>query len=428
VDGPISVGDVNFGGSTSDWHTILVGGFGRGAKGYYAMDITDPQNPKYLWEFSDTNLGYSYGNPSINKLPNGDWAVFVSSGYNNADGKGYLYALNPKTGAIKSGFPLSTGSGTATSPSNLGKLSSYITDLQSDNTADYMYAGDLNGDLWRFDLNPSATGHSGVAVLKLAHLQNAAGTAQPITTRPELSLVSGIRVVYVGTGEYLGDPDLQDTSTQSFYAIKDTLGAANLGGSTQATWNPRTDTGTVGGSTVPLFAQRKLISKANDGSQILAPDGSIARKICSGTSSQISSTTGNCINESGASVNFTDYGGWFVDFPESGERMNVDMNLTLGTLTIGSNIPASSACTTGGSSFLNYIDFRTGLSVAGASGIASKYLANALIVGINVIQLPDGTIGAIVTTSDDQHITIPPPVETDKFQGKRNSWRELDLY
>ncbi|HEY8096519.1 MAG TPA: hypothetical protein VIE65_10575, partial [Methylobacter sp.] len=119
---------------------------------------------------------------------------------------------------------------------------------------------------------------------------------------------------------------------------------------------------------------------------------------------------------------------WFVDFPESGERMNVDMNLTLGTLTIGSNIPASSACTTGGSSFLNYIDFRTGLSVAGASGIASKYLANALIVGINVIQLPDGTIGAIVTTSDDQHITIPPPVETDKFQGKRNSWRELDLY
>ncbi|TXG85813.1 MAG: hypothetical protein E6R10_11065, partial [Rhodocyclaceae bacterium] len=68
---------------TAVWKTILVGGLGRGGRGYYALDITDPANPKALWEFSDTNMGYSYGPPQIGKLSDGTWVVLLSSGYNN---------------------------------------------------------------------------------------------------------------------------------------------------------------------------------------------------------------------------------------------------------------------------------------------------------------------------------------------------------
>ena len=61
------------------WKTILVGGLGRGGRGYYALDITDPANPKALWEFSDTNMGYTARRRS-GKLSDGTWVVLLSSG------------------------------------------------------------------------------------------------------------------------------------------------------------------------------------------------------------------------------------------------------------------------------------------------------------------------------------------------------------
>jgi type IV pilus assembly protein PilY1 len=101
VDGSVVVGDVKSG---TTWKTLLVGGLNAGGKSYYAMDVTDPANPKALWEFTDPRLGYSYGNPIITKLQNGTWVVLVTSGYNNGtslgshDGQGVLYVLNAATG------------------------------------------------------------------------------------------------------------------------------------------------------------------------------------------------------------------------------------------------------------------------------------------------------------------------------------------
>ena len=82
--------------SAGQWKTILVGGLNRGGKGYYALDVTDPASPALLWEFTDANLGYSFGNPVITKLKDGTWVVLLSSGYNNADGLGRLYVVNAK--------------------------------------------------------------------------------------------------------------------------------------------------------------------------------------------------------------------------------------------------------------------------------------------------------------------------------------------
>lgn len=436
VDGLITVGDVYF---DSAWHTVLVGGLGGGGKSYYALDITNPLSPKYLWEISSAttgfeNLGYTYGNASINKLPSGSWAVMFGSGYNNADGKGYLYAVNPKTGAMVSGFPLTTNSGTTASPSNLGKINAWVDNLQVDNTATDVYAGDLEGDLWRFNLITNT-------VSKLAHLDNADSPtphAQPITTKPEMTEIDGTRVIFVGTGQYLAEDDKSNINVQSFYAIRDD--AVPVGG-----WNPRNDTN-AGGN--PAFLGRKLIGTFSDGTGIKKFDANCniqdARVVCSAESSPqviarddphtcgsqtINKWPDRCSNGETATVmNWEDYAGWYVDFPDSGERMNVDMNLSLGTLTFGTNVPVSNACTTGGYGWLNYLDYNAGLNVPGTELFASEKIGNALIVGINVVKLPDGSLAAIVTTSDNKHTTVEPSFTPDAFSGKRSLWREFDPY
>lgn len=441
IDGPITVADVNMGDNDADWHTILIGGQGAGGTSYFALDVTDPLNPTYLWQFSDSRLGYTFANPAVSKLPNGEWAVFFTSGYNNSDGLGYLFALNPKTGAIKSGYPLSTASGTAGSPSNLGKVALWATDPALNNTAEYAYAGDLNGDLWRFDLDPSASGHTTLPVFKLAHL-SAGGVAQPITVKPEIStLTNGTRIVFVGTGKYLELSDLTNTDVQSLYAVKDTLGAANLGGGTQTTWNPQTDL--VPSTTTPMFIQRKLISTKDDGSaitQVVNGATRNGRMVCTGASATVSAATGACANESGiVTMDWNTYGGWYTNLSETGERMNVDMKLVRGTLVFAGNVPSANSCTVGGSAWVASLDYATGLTVSGAGPIAGIQIADSLVVGLTVVKLASGDYKAIATKSNYQQETLAVPISSTSttgsggtgngaFGGKRGLWREFEAY
>ncbi|MCX7627174.1 MAG: PilC/PilY family type IV pilus protein [Methylophilaceae bacterium] len=453
VDGPIAVGDVYFDGS---WHTILVGALGAGGKAYYALDITDPFNPRYLWEISSTtpgfeHLGYTSGGASINKLPSGAWAVLFSSGYNNGDGNpgntvqnggGYLYAVNPQTGALLSGFPLATGSGTDSNPSNLGKIGAWVDNPRLDNVATYVYAGDTNGDLWRFDL-------SSRTVSRLAHLEGLtrptdgstpAPAAQPITTKPEMTLIGGKRVIYVGTGQYLAEEDRANTNVQSFYAIKDD--AVPSGG-----WHPRTDTGTVDG--VPgtrLFQVRKLIGSMSDGGSPptvtgITDNGKPARVVCAGESSYVLSKIedgqpkvdkcmGGPTDASGRPIemDWDKYAGWYVDLPESGERIDKDIDLKARKLVFASNVPSSSPCTTGGNSWYNQLDYKTGLSVPGSGLIASRKISNALIVGFNIVRLPDGSLVviAVLSSGNVEVVAVIPPADT--VEGKRSLWREFEPY
>ena len=161
VDGTPTIGDIYVNGA---WKTILVGGLNSGGSSYYALDVTDPVDPKPLWEFTDTNLGLTYGNPVITKRKDGTWVVVFSSGYNNGtgDGNGRLYVVDANTGAAPSGTPTvsniptmisdATPAGTSTIPSGLGKINAWIED-SSDNTAKRFYGGDLLGNLWRFDID-----------------------------------------------------------------------------------------------------------------------------------------------------------------------------------------------------------------------------------------------------------------------------------
>lgn len=239
--------------STSSWHTILVGGLGKGGKGIYALDVTSvpqavdttssstvekAQAGKVLWEFTDADMGYSYGPPLIIKTRKYGWVVAVTSGYNNTGGTlaghGILYILNIQTGAILQ--KIDTGAGSSTSSAGLTYATAYTQDV-TDGTVDQIYAGDLLGNVWRFDLTEAAVDSSGTATgnypspTLLATLKDPSKKAQPITTAPrvEESLSSNglatLRWVFVGTGKFLDITDLTDTQQQTMYALRDGSGS-----------------------------------------------------------------------------------------------------------------------------------------------------------------------------------------------------------
>jgi type IV pilus assembly protein PilY1 len=213
--------------TTGDWRSILIGGLGKGGKSYYAIDVTDPVGmaaseasvaSKVLWEFTDTDLGYTYGDSIVVKTPKWGWVVIITSGYNNADGKGYFFIINPKTGALLEKISTGVGAATAAGSAGLAFANAFVLD-GTDGTIDAVYAGDLLGNLWRWDV--SGTGIY-PAPLRLAILTDGANP-QPVTSRPLIEVHPSLkkRFVLVGTGRLLDNADINSTQGQSFYAIAD---------------------------------------------------------------------------------------------------------------------------------------------------------------------------------------------------------------
>lgn len=402
VDGSPQMGDIFVGGA---WKTIVVGGLGAGGRGYYALDVTDPATPKLLWEFSDPQLGLSFGNPIITKRADGTWVVVFASGYNNnvgaGDGNGHLFVLDANTGlpvnnhaatptplAIATFTSGTTPAGTAAQPSGLAKLNAWI-DSDTNNTARRFYGGDLLGNLWRFDIDDQVAPNE--KALLLGSMKLSDGTPQPVTVKPALAEIeyptaSGTKypVVFVATGEYLGVTDLATTTQQSIYAIKDPLLDASWG-------NLRTNSLVV--------------------TQTLTVGAGGVRTVTSNP------------------VNWTSQAGWRVDLPDPGERVNVNPQLVLNTLTVGSNEPSSDACTIGGSSFLYKFDIATGSTAAGESSVGT-FLGSVLVEGLTTVQLgsTSGSPGSIITIVTRSDATLETSTSSPTgFAGslRRTSWREL---
>jgi type IV pilus assembly protein PilY1 len=394
VDGSPKVGDVcpNTGGcSSNQWKTVLVGGLNAGGRGYYALDVTDPENPKALWEFTDSNMGLSYGNPVIAKLLSGQWVVLLSSGYNATnDGHGRLYVLDAYSGSLMRTI-VTPDSGSASNPSGLGRIAAYVDDALADNTIMRVYAGDMLGNLWRFDVNDMIA-PSGYEATLLAQF-TIGSSPQPITTKPELGKVGGKNVVFVGTGRYLGISDITDTAQNSIYGIKDELSATGWG-------NIRT--------AGCLVAQTLSSIDTDDSARTLTTNAVDLNSKC----------------------------GWAVDLNPGnksiGERVTVDPTLQLGVLAVAANVPTNKVCNVGGYSFLYFIDFRTGSTVTTAPTQAGKIIAgqkvgNALAVGTNTYRLPNKKVITNVTLSTDEHPSFGNPTSPDAGGGggRRSSWREI---
>lgn len=407
VDGTPVAGDVDMqntsgaNGNSNDWRTILVGGLGKGGAGFYALDVTNPVMAnesalasKVLWEFPNAststtykvNVGYSFGKPVIVKTASAGWVVLVTSGYNNGDdtggdGKGYLFVLNPSNGnVIKT---ISTGVGTNTSPSGLAQIAAYVENADVDNTTDFVYGGDLLGNVWRFDLTGSINSWG---VARLATLTDASSNPQPVTTAPELARIStpsGFkRMVYVGTGKYLGTSDVPaGTATQSMYGLVDN------------------------GAATPLISPLRSNLQAQ--------------------SYQTNTTTART-----ASTNIVDYAtkkGWYIDMTLPGERINTDPALGNSVLAFVTNIPSSDQCVPGGTSWLHFLDFRTGGKIDDPTAYSSTYLGNSLGSRPVLIQLPSGAIKAIVRQSDASTSVVGAPTDTPISGIRRVNWREIPV-
>ncbi|MDH5538557.1 MAG: PilC/PilY family type IV pilus protein, partial [Rhizobacter sp.] len=334
ADGSPTVGDVFYGGA---WHTLLVAGMRGGAKGVFALDVTDPNNfsesnagAVVRWEFQDPDLGHVFGQPLLVKTNNGRWSVIVSGGYNvgNASGRAMLFVLDAQTGALVR--KIDTGAGTAASPNGLS--SPAAIDSNGDGVVDAVYAGDLNGNLWSFDLQSATPASWGVGNGAVPLFTTPNG--QPITGRPDVTrFPRGGFLVGFGTGRYLAAADHTGTSAQAIYAI----------------W----DNGTNATVTLAQLQQQTIAATATrNGVEFRLSTHAV------GPAGDAGVTGDNVISKANF---YTTRRGWYVNLPTSGERVVSDARFRGGRLILASMIPdASSPCAFGGSGWLLEFDAITG--------------------------------------------------------------------
>lgn len=242
VDGQMTAGDVNFGTTGSpDWRTVIVGGLGAGGKGLFALDVTSASatdeneaKGKILWEITPAsagygNLGYTYGTPLIVRMNTGQWVAIVGNGYlNTGTGTAVLYIIDIKTGALVKA--LDTGSGSVGSPNGLS--SPTAVDTNFDGKVDRIYAGDIDGNLWKFDVSAAAaaswTAPASAFFPTATDISNGI-QRQAIVGAPDVAAhpITGY-LVYFGTGRLFTAADALSATVQNYaYGVWDGAPVAN---------------------------------------------------------------------------------------------------------------------------------------------------------------------------------------------------------
>lgn len=383
-----------------DWRTVLIGGLGKGGRGYYALDITDPTTwtsetavaSRFLWEFTDPRMGYTFGEPLVAKTAKYGWTVMVPSGYNNSDGVGYLFLINPRTGALLEA--IATPEGSTSAAINMAHISAF-TDNIADSTIDAVYAGDLQGNVWRFNLTGTGTYP---AAVKIAKLTDPSGGAQPVTTRVRLAidpLAPSKRFVVVGTGRLLDDSDVINSQVQSLYVFTD--GTSSNGGFFTTSTLPT-------GVSFPMTR-----SVLNNNTDVLTGVGS----------------------------NPPQPMGWFMDLPVVNNiamRVNVDMDVQLGAVQLGANLPDGQACAGGGTArawVLRLSNGQTALvtvnATTGARELVASVPIDSLVNTTSLINSRGQVIGLYGTNGQGVNGTgmISGDTNLSRALDGRLNWREV---
>ncbi|MCX8049881.1 MAG: PilC/PilY family type IV pilus protein, partial [Methylohalobius sp.] len=325
VDGEIAV-------STRDQtsgRNYLVATLGHGGKGLFTLDVTNPgafSTGDVKWEyFSDSDLGYMLGRPVIAKMNNGDWAAIVGNGYNSNSGKAVLYIFNLVSGSLLK--KIDTGVA-----SDNGLAAPGVFDADQDGDVDFIYAGDLKGNVWKFDVthsNPSqwkSAFMSGSTPQPFFVAKDPSNNPQPITAQITLAVNEvasdpnyGKRFVFFGTGSYFRSGDPADTQVQSWYGLIDDN--AQISGRSELVSRSILGEGTFAGKPVRTFS---------------------------------AATTGDMTGKKG----------WYLDFTtRAGERIvtaSKYYKLAEPTLIASSIIPVVDPCVPGGNGYVNAINPFTG--------------------------------------------------------------------
>lgn len=334
MDGQISSGDAYIStprdSTTVKWRTILVASPGRGGKGLVAIDVTDPTTlgaNQVMWEFTDPDLGYTLSQPVIMRLDNGQWAVAIGNGYNSANQRSVLFLINLATGSLIKKFDTENGDSTNTN----GMSSPVGWDSDRDGNIELLFAGDLRGNVWKFNVSGSNTGQwssaftsgngNNVVPAPLFIAQDPAGKRQPITAGVSLGLnpATNDLYVYFGTGRYISTGDPGDTSEQTWYGLID--GATAISNRSSLTQRTIASQQTVNSQLVRVVSQ--------------AVDGDMNNKR-----------------------------GWYLDLVYNNAALGERMILTpqmIGLAMVGATlIPDTDVCTPSGKGFLMAVDPFTG--------------------------------------------------------------------
>jgi type IV pilus assembly protein PilY1 len=361
---------------------ILAGGLGKGGAGFYALDITDGAAAdeaaaanKVLWEFRPANMGYSFGTPLVVKTRDG-WRVVVTSGLRNdagsgglgGDGRGHVWVLHPTTGAIEKEFLTPAGFDSSSTPLGLAHLAR-ASNLASGSTVRYLWGGDLQGNVWRFDLD-AATSSTAVRV---AQVKAPDGSTQPITVPMVVAPVPGSAsryYLYFGTGQYFSVDDVPGTSTPNAYATQ-----------------VETIYGVVDDTAVAAPALPDI--RRNNGANCPGIGGN-GDFTCQ-TATQDANGT---FTVSHNPVDLSSRRGFYLDVPVSGARVNTQAALTRGgTLVVIANRPSNVTCDPGGTSFLFQLSSATGGAVVKTYG-GSDYFTGGYALASAL-----SSRGVIVTSS-----------------------------
>ncbi|MGH3558657.1 MAG: pilus assembly protein, partial [Mycobacterium sp.] len=318
VDATPVAGDVFYDGK---WHTWLVGGVGSGGSEIYALDITDPDNiaaDQVIGDWDNTtltHLGTTVGTPVIARMHNGQWAIIFGSGLVPPPGAGapaaptegaYIGLIDPDTGAVA--FQFLDTKATPTGVNGAAGGIAYVSqaDLDGDGIADYLYAGDTQGNVWRFDVT-DGDASKWSAVAKPLFVATDGTNRQPITTAIlPLSVQTGLvtrAMLYFGTGQ-----QTPQTTTASITYMKGQQTFYGIWDWDMHDWNSKAPTAKYAELTgSPAISRDGLLTQSVDG-------------LTDATHRYLSSTGTVCWKDdptaSGCSGR-AQYG-WMFDLPDSG--------------------------------------------------------------------------------------------------------------
>lgn len=242
----------------------LVATLGRGGKGLFALDVTNPLGfgaGDFKWEYfdaTDNDLGYMLGRPVLAKMNNGAWAVIVGNGYNSNSGKAVLYIFKLDNGSLLRKIDTKVAG-------DNGLAAPGIVDTDNDGDVDVIYAGDLKGNVWKFDVsstNPSgwkSAFMSGSTPEPFFIAKDASGVVQPITAQITSAVDDvagdpnfGKRFIFFGTGSYFKSGDPSDTQMQSWYGLIDD--GVQVGGRSELVSRSILEEGNFAGKPVRTFS------------------------------------------------------------------------------------------------------------------------------------------------------------------------------
>ncbi len=475
VDATPGTGDLFYNGT---WHTWLVGGLGTGGAEIYALDISDPSL------FSETNastlvrgdwtaatltcvttptacgsyLGNTVGTPLIRRLHNGQWAIIFGNGIGSSTGHAGIFIglvtapVSPATSPTLAFRWLDTGIGSSTNPNGIAYVAS--ADLDGDHVTDYLYAGDLLGNAWRFDLTSSnpvdwAVSQFGGTSPTPLFTAKVGTVIQPITTKIAVAATNTAGanrvIVMFGTGQKTPvtatASDTYSTGTQTVYGIWDWDMTAWNNGSTTASLVTIPASGvSYGALTGPPsspIARADLLSQVS--TTTLNTSGGAGVPLGFRT---ISSTNNVCWQGSATCTSPTpgnNQYGWYFDLPTTNEQAIYNPIIEDGALVLNTTIPPST--TAGQCNPTLETGWTMAFNINSGGGLPSNFFANSSgsfaptssgsIAGIMINAVGTtrvvtvGNVPYLVTQTSDGTPNVVKINPQNGISARRISWKEI---